>query len=153
MASQTMDKYTLPAGKSKHEFSVPHVKGLRVCVSTKNKTFMQRYTFAGKKHCVVLGRYPDMDLIEAISKVQANDQKIAQGINPNQSKEEGHSQDVLFRHFTQNIYLPAVKPHKKSYSDDESRIRIHLIPVLGKKKLSDITSAELSQLLANKQQE
>lgn len=153
MAAHTMDKYTLPAGKSKHEFSVPHVSGLRVSVSTKNKTFMHRYTFDGKKHCVVLGKHPEMSLIEAISQVQENHQKIAQGINPNQSKVADHSQDVLFRHFAQNVYLPAVKPHKKSYWDDESRIRIHLIPTLGKRKLSDITSVDLSQLLAKKQQE
>ncbi|MEK5777631.1 hypothetical protein VXE44_21425, partial [Acinetobacter nosocomialis] len=56
----SMDAYSLPLGKSKHEYSVEGCKGLKVIVSTQSKTFLFRFNFDGVKKSLKVGKYPIM---------------------------------------------------------------------------------------------
>ena len=143
--------YPLPVGKSKHEYSVKEISGLRVVVSTTGITFMFRFTMNGRKYCISLGKLSDKSFEEILEMITQIRLLIAKGINP---KTELQKQQHIptFAQFAKNTYLPAVKPHKRSYPDDVSRMRLHLNPILGDKLLNEITTPMLNALLVEKQQ-
>ena len=146
-----ISNYPLPEGKSKHEYSVNGITGLRIVVSKKSTTFMFRYTFQGKKYVVVLGKASEMSLKEAIELVHKYQALLHKGINPT-TEQQKQQLIPTFAQFAKDTYLPAVKPHKRSYPDDVSRIRLHLNPTIGDKLLNEITTPMLNALLVEKQQ-
>ena len=146
-----MRNYPLPEGKSKHEYSVNGITGLRIVVSKKSTTFMFRYTFQGKKHAIVLGKASEISIAEILDLVHKYQSLLQKGTNP--TLEQQKQQRIpTFAQFAKNTYLPAVKPHKRSYPDDVSRMRLHLNPILGDKLLNEITTPMLNALLVEKQQ-
>lgn len=54
--------------------------------------------------------------------------------------------DLLFRDFAFNVYLPFVRPRKRSWRTDESLIRNHLIPALGSRQLADVEVLDIFAL-------
>lgn len=142
-----IEEITIPEGKTTIEVSVPGVKGLKLVISTKSKTFLFRWVFEGKKESKVIGKYPDMSLETVIGIVTQYHALLAKGISP--LAEVKNQQQRIFSDFSTKVYLLAIKPHKKSYADDESRLRNHLIPILGHYPMTEITVAMLSKLLAD----
>ena len=132
----------------------PHfqITGLRVVVSAKNIRFLCRLTFNGKKLSKSLGScsYPEFAQ-QAESKlvmVKSYHLKAAQNLHPFDDNLQS-IQVMSFAHFVQNIYLPHVQNRKKSYKDDESRARIHLIPILGHLTFNQMTIGRLNQLFTD----
>ncbi|MCY6412854.1 tyrosine-type recombinase/integrase [Acinetobacter sp. VNH17] len=146
-----MNNYPLPEGKSKHEYSVNGIKGLRIVISTKSTTFLWRYSFTRKKCSMVLGKYPEISIYQAIELITQYQVLLDKGINPDAEQRRQQSTPT-FAYFVTNIYLPAVQPYKRSYKDDESRIRTHLIQILGKLLINGITVPMVSSALIECQQ-
>ena len=49
--------------------------------------------------------------------------------------------------FAQNEYLPYVKTYKKSWNMDESRLRNHILPHFGRRRMSDIEKRDVVALI------
>lgn len=141
-----MDEYSLPEGKSKVEFSVLAVRGLKVIVSRASKTFMFRGVFNGKKISTTLGKYPEMSLDQAINIVLSFQNKLKIGINPIDEIKKIENIPTL-AYFFYKVYLPLAKLNKKSWKDDISRFKNHIEPTLGHIQLNQITAAMLSDLM------
>ena len=130
------------------EKSVEGVPGLRIVYRSTTTAFMLRHTYLSKKISKALGKEPEMSLEQAKAiALKCNEAKSA-GLHP-YSIFESDKQPMNFRDFVLNVYLPAIRPHKKSYNDDESRLRNHLIPVLGHYLVTEITAPMLGKLLAD----
>ena len=52
-----------------------------------------------------------------------------------------------FEAFAKNEYLPYVKTYKKSWNMDESRLRNHLFPRFGKRRMNDIAKRDVVELI------
>ncbi len=141
-----MDGYAYDPDKP-IERSVDGIPGLRVICRPNTKAYLLRHTYLSKKISKALGKEPEMSFEQAKAIGLKCNQAKAAGLHP-YSIFEADKQPMNFREFVIDIYLPAVKPHKKSYKDDESRLRNHLIPVLGQYPLTEITTPMLSKLLA-----
>ena len=63
-------------------------KGLFLEVSTQGtKSWWYRYTLNGKQERLVIGKYPDISLAEAITKRDEASNQVANGISPKQQKQ------------------------------------------------------------------
>ncbi len=130
------------------ERSVEGVPGLRVNCRPHSISYLLRHTYLSKKISKALGKEPEMSFEQAKAiALKCNEAKSA-GLHP-YSIFEADKQQMTFVDFALEVYLPAIKPHKKSYPDDESRLRNHLTPVLGHYPLTAINAPMLSKLLAD----
>lgn len=132
----------------------PHtdVTGLRLVVTAKSVRFLCRLNFQGKKLSKTLGSFShecfESEIDRLIAEVKIFSQHILNGLHPFENQEL-NTTSITFGKFVQEFYLPNAEMRKKSYKDDESRVRIHLIPVFGNSSFKDITVGQLNQLLAN----
>ena len=128
------------------------VLGLRLVPTTKNVRFLCRLTFQGKKLSKTLGSFShdsfESELPKLVIEVKVFNQRILNGLHPFEDQEE-KTKSITFGKFAQEIYLPNAEMRKKSYKDDESRVRIHLIPAFGNSTFKEITVGKLNQLLAD----
>lgn len=143
-------------GKSREvEYSsVEAPPGLRLVVNRRGlKTWLLRYTIqpAGQRHAtplkraVKLGEFPTMDPASAITKAGELRAQIAAGIDPlaeREERDEAPTLDEFFRH----TYWPHIKTSLRSAKDAESRWRLHLAPVFGHLKFSQLKTAEILRL-------
>lgn len=146
LLSFDVERLTVPSGKSKVEYSVPNVKGLKVVVSHASKTYMFRGVFNGKKISTTIGKHPNVTLMSASQVADEYQRLLATGINPVNQKHKVASIPTLASYFY-DTYLPFAKFNKKSWSDDISRFKNHIEPDVGHLQLSKITAAALNDLM------
>lgn len=144
-----------PESRSKaDEYSDLETPGLKVLVSKSRQiTFYHRYVINGKKRPHRIGVYPGISIIEARQKVQDNRAKLDIGQDPQEDSDRIKGMPTFGEHA--KSYLAFVKQYKKSANADDSKLRIHLLPKFGKRRLSDITikdvqgyHAEIAQKLS-----
>jgi integrase len=72
--------------------------------------------------------------------------KIAVGQNP--FDEQHHKSTIRrFQEFVAMDYLPYIKARKRSYTTDESHLRNHIYPIIGRSYLDAITHREINNLV------
>lgn len=125
------------------------VTGGRFVLSEHKVRFLCRLTFQGNKVSKSLGTCAhsefEQNLPIVIETIRTFHVRMAQGLHP--FEETKNPKDITFAEFALSTYMPNAMSRKKSYKDDASRLRIHLNPVLGSRKLSDINVAVLQPLL------
>ncbi|PJC86017.1 integrase [Vibrio sp. HA2012] len=140
------------------------VRGLGLEVYTSGqKTFRYEQKVKGRNIKVTLGTFPELTVEQARKLAQENAQKISQGINPNEEKQkerekqkQAQSFDDLFEQYVAlvRIDIKSGTRRESSLKGFEARYRIHLKPLIGKKKAEDFTKADgrklLKQILADK---
>ncbi|ENV59711.1 tyrosine-type recombinase/integrase [Acinetobacter soli] len=121
---------------------VPTVKGLR---------FLARFVFQGKKVSKSLGScaYPEFE--DKLAALKSELDRFHRLINENRHPFEIEQPIIkpTISTFVHSIYLPNAKSRKKSYQDDESRLRIHILPIIGHLTWNEINTGTLSQLLSD----
>ncbi|ATY42702.1 site-specific integrase [Acinetobacter baumannii] len=124
------------------------VTGLRFVVTVQHVRTLARLTFQGKKISKSLGTFShadfDQNLEKLISQMQRFHQRIAQGLAP--FEDEVKPANTL-REFALTIYMPSAEMRKKSYKDDEAKLRMHILPVIGDYPFEDINAGMLNKLL------
>lgn len=71
---------------------------------------------------------------------------IAMGQNP--FDEQQHKASIRrFQDFSDLDYLPYIKARKRSYTTDESHLRNHIYPMIGRLYLDDITHRDINRLV------
>ena len=133
-----------PANKGKIDLFDSHCKGLLLEVRpTGGKTWYLRYTDArGKQHQYRIAPADDLSLDQARKKVDDLRGQVALGHDPAAEKAELRSTPT-FADFIADRYMPYVKGYKKSWCSDDSYLRNHLLPALGKKHLDEITKRDV----------
>lgn len=146
---KTIDWSQFQLGKeydSKH-LNLVNVKGLKFVRSETGVRFLCRFTFDGKKISQSLGSccYEELytKILSLATQVQAYHQTMAKGTHPFNHHTQSMS-DMSFANFALKVYLPNAKSRKKSYCNDETRLRVHILPIVGDKAFSDINVAFLN---------
>lgn len=110
---------------------------------------LARLVFQGTKLSKSLGTYShaefEQNLPIIVEKISAFHHRIAQGLHP--FEETKNPKDITFAEFAQSTYMPNAMSRKKSYRDDESRLHLHVNPVIGGLKLSEINVGTIRKLL------
>lgn len=127
------------------EYSDTQVVGLKLQVSKGGrKFFLLRYTFSKQKKSIRLGEYGPLSLQDARQRANELKAQIGRGIDPQEERRQ-HEAMLTFGQFATDHYLPYAYANKRTACTDESKLRIHLLPLLQNRKLNQITTAELQR--------
>ncbi len=128
------------------EYSDTDVVGLKLAVSKSGrKYFWHRYRFRGRKKSIKLGEYPSVSVTDARLMVHENKNLLARDLDPATERNKRRKVPTLAE-FAAETYLPYAKQHKKSWKDDESKIRRDIGAMLGSIPINEITTREVMQL-------
>lgn len=121
--------------------------GLRIYPSGK-KTFVVTFrTHANTKRFIKLGSFPETTVEQARALANGHLDAVRKGRDPQAELAEKRSEQT-FDAFA-DWYLAHVEHRKKTSAKDSERLRLHIRPVIGKRKLSEITPAMLAKLHDN----
>lgn len=128
--------------KSKEiEYSDLEIAGLRVLVNRLGrKSFLFRYTHAGRKRSMKVGGYPETDIIEARTQVIAWRGLLAKGIDPQVSQEEAAKARLTFRTFFEEYLWQHILATKRSAKADRSRWENHVLKEFGARELASVST-------------
>ena len=120
--------------------------GVRVYPSGR-KTFLVTYRNAqGTKRFLRLGDFGQLTVEQARDLAKAKLADVLHGRDP--QAQRAKARDELSFEQLAARYLEHVKGHKRSWDDDAQRLRDHILPALGKKRLSEIGRADIERLHA-----
>jgi integrase len=121
--------------------------GLRLVVTKRGmKSWLFRYVMPrasgpGIKRAIKIGVYPGIDPVDASRISLELRAQIAQGIDPQEAKQE-EEREITLDEFFQTEYWPNAK-HLRSAGDVESRWRLHLRPVFGHLRFKELKTADI----------
>ncbi|NQZ81671.1 MAG: site-specific integrase [Colwellia sp.] len=119
--------------------------GLKCLVGkTGNKRFLFRYTFNQRKQSVGLGRFSDINVVDARKLAQKHRMAINGGINP--KVDRNCPTRLTIDEFFQQHYLPSIKKRKKSWRDDLYRYDTHIAPGFGQTLFQELRTIDVQQL-------
>jgi integrase len=137
---------TCPDGKRRIEFCDTAVPGLYVEVrntSPDQGTFYLRYKDSSGKTChAKIGRTIDIDLATAREKAKERRAEITLGADPAAEK-KARKAILTFTTFFEDHYLPVARQTKRTWKRDQELFNLRLKDKFGRKKLSQITRAEI----------
>ena len=114
------------------------------------KSFMTVYTFEKKQRWLTIGRYPDISLSKAREEVRKIRNKVENQIDPTDSKHQEQADRInapTVAEFAQEYLEKWARPKKVSAAEDERVLNRDIIPVIGKRKMKDVTRTEVINLL------
>ncbi len=144
LSATTVRKLNCPANLGKVDYFDANCKGLLLEIrKSGGKTWYLRYTnFRGKQHQFRIAQVNDMSLEQARKRAHELRGQIALGIDPAAEKSVRRAVPS-FADFIEQRYLPFVKGYKRSWRTDESLLRNHLLPTLGKRHLDEISKTDI----------
>lgn len=144
LTPQFVKNATCTQDKKKDDFFDTDCKGLLLEVRVSGgKTWYLRYLDErGKTRQFKLADECDVSLAQARKLADKLRGQIALGIDP--AAEKATLRTVpTFANFMADRYMPFVKGYKRSWMSDDSYLRNHLLPALGKKHLDEITKHDV----------
>jgi integrase len=133
------------AASREREYSDTQVVGLKLLVNKAGRKFFYlRYTINKRKRGIKIGEFGPMSLIEARNRSNELKAAINNGIDPQEEKQQ-LQQIPTFKAFARQHYLPHAYANKRSAKADESKLRLHLLPLLGNRRIDQITPQELQR--------
>jgi integrase len=140
-----------PLGKSHIEVFDSEVKGFYLDVlCSGRKTYRLRFKQDGLKKLQTLGDSANLSLLLARAMAIKNLLLLNSAnasSNPLQTSSSGVSRSdkrININDFLQLQYVPYVRSYKKSWSSDESMIRLHVAPTMGKLIMSKVTPLDIA---------
>lgn len=131
------------------EYSDSEVVGLKLAVTkTGRKFFWHRYRFRGTKRMMRLGEYPSLTVSQARQMVHDNKNLLGRDLDPADERNRRRGVPTLAE-FGEQEYLPYARQHKRSWKDDESKLRGEVGQLLGHVQLTDISTRDVMQLHAS----
>lgn len=128
------------------EFSDAEVPGLKLSVSKGGrKTFHLRYRLLGRKRCIRIGPFPSVTVKDARLRAHEFRAMIARDEDP-LTERETKAAVPTFEEFALNQYLPFAKTRKRSWAEDEQKIRKVLLPEFSGRRLTDIKTRDIVAL-------
>jgi len=125
---------------SELEVSDTVVVGLKLLIGKNgNKKFLYRYSYKGKKSSIAIGGFGAFTVDQARALANQHKATVAQGDDPKQLRHD-KLMEMTFAEFAKTHYLPHAFANKRSARDDESKLRLYLVPKFGDTPLSEITT-------------
>jgi integrase len=125
------------------EYTDTEVAGLKLLVSKSGRKFYYfRYTLNGQKRGMKIGEHGAFTVAEARKQALELRGQVNRSIDPQAEKTLSRAMPT-FEEFALNEYLPYARQHKRSAKWDESKLKIHLLPKFGRRKLNEITVREI----------
>lgn len=118
--------------------------GVRVYPSGK-RSFVLSYRCRGRSHIKVIGKYGVLTLEQARDLAQRHLVSLIDSKDPFDEKDKMRG-SVTFKEFCYEYMERYAKQHKKTWSQDESRIRQTFLRAFGSVRIDAITRAEIAQL-------
>lgn len=130
-----------------YEVSDTEVTGLRLSITKGGRKFwFWRYTFEGRKRAARIGEYPATDLAAARKRAAEMRATIDQGKDAQAAKDDLKAMPS-FAEYAEREYMPMARQTKRSHKDDAHRLKNHLLPRFGHKKLSEISTREIQAFI------
>jgi integrase len=124
-----------------------HRDGAGLCLDVRpsSKSWLHRYTLNGNRNCVILGKYPNMDLSAARIASEENREKIGKGIDPKTAKILESS--ITFETVA-DLWISAYgsKIKEKTAHDAMRKFELHCTKIL-KVPVNQITSMMIVEML------
>jgi integrase len=118
--------------------------GIRVYPSGCKSFFVSYRNKSGTKKRHTIGDFGLFTTTDARRLAQDMLADVRRGTDPQMDRQEKRQEDT-FAELAER-YLEYVKDRKRSYRDDAQRLRDHVLPTLGPKKLSEITLRQLQAI-------
>ena len=114
--------------------------GLKLLVSKGGrKTYLLRYTYLTKRKAVRIGLHGAMTPQQARQRALELLAMIDhQGVDPQQEREKARAVPTV-EEFVENDYLPHCRSSLRDFRSVESKLRNHILPRFGGKRITDIT--------------
>ena len=120
--------------------------GLRVTpTGAKSWILLYRVASGGKLRRLTFGTYPDLGLAEARDTARAELQKAQTGRDPGAEQQTARAH--TFQQLADQYIEKHAKRHKRSWRDDDRRLRNVLIPAWGERPAAAIRRADVRDLL------
>ena len=117
--------------------------------SSGGKTYYQRYTDErGRERQFKVGPADVLTLRQARRKAQQIKAAAILGSNPQEERQQRRAIPTL-QIFVNDHYLPFVKTYKRSWQTDETILRVHVLPHLGRLCLDEVTTATITEVVAS----
>jgi integrase len=144
LTSSIVASTVCPTNQKKLDLFDTQTKGFLLEVrSSGGKTFYLRYQDSrGKTRQLKLADSSDVSLSQAHTLAEKARNKIAMGGDPSVERVNAKLVPTLVN-FSADRYMPFANGYKRSWSTDDSILRNHLLPVLGKKRLDEITKHDV----------
>jgi hypothetical protein len=111
---------------------------------TGSKTWIYRYKINNKKEYIILGHYPDIDLHHARKEFLKFREKRRAGINPKEFVNQEKERDLsTVKCFILDWYSGYIEKHRANPKQIKQLIDADIIPLLGDKKLSTLTTMDI----------
>jgi integrase len=139
---------TCPTSRRKIDYFDSEQRGFLLEVrSSGRKTFYQRYTDGkGRTRQCKIGPADIVTLDQARQKGRDIVSAVLLGADPQHEREVLREVGTVAE-FMHERYLPYVMAQKRSWKTDETLIRIHILPALGRLRLDEVTEARVTELL------
>lgn len=106
-----------------------------------------RYRFGGKKAILRLGEWPSVTTTEARRRANEMKAKLSNDIDPRSEREAARAIPTLAE-FCEQEYVPHAKRTIRSARDSEQRLRVHVLPVLGTRRIDAVRRGDIERLHA-----
>ncbi len=137
------------SAKSK-EVSDSEVTGLRIICSAgtaRRKFFYFHYTIHGLRKKAKIGEFPAIGIQEARQQALEWRAAVDRGVDPMDQRDRVRQMPTVTQYATDE-YLPYAKQHKVSWDMDESKLRLHILPKFGPRRLCDISTRDVQMYVA-----
>ncbi|MBS0532435.1 MAG: tyrosine-type recombinase/integrase [Proteobacteria bacterium] len=148
MSASFAKKAACPDGQAKVDFFDAQQKGFLLEVrSSGRKTYYQRYRDErGRERQFKVGRADVLTADQARRKARSVFARAVLGEDPQQRRQELRAIPVL-ADFVRDRYLPFIATYKRSWRTDETILRLHALPLLGKLALDEITPDHIVEVV------
>lgn len=145
---EALPAHAMDSPSREAEYTDMECIGLHLRVGKSGRKFFQhRYRHLGRKKCLTLGEFPFVTVQDARQRVSENKALLAKDIDPADEKVRKRN-DLTLSEFIKTYYVPHATMHKKTWQEDVYKIDKWINPVLGKLRLSTITSRDISSFQA-----
>jgi integrase len=121
--------------------------GVRVYPTGRRSFVVAFRNETGTKRFFTLGVYGSLTVDQARRLAKDKLSEVRHGRDPQAERHEKRK-EMLFDELAER-YVEYVRDHKRSWKNDHQRLRDHILPAIGKRKLSEITLRQVQNLHAS----
>lgn len=148
-SSAFVRRATCPSEDKKIDYFDIALRGFMLEVrASGGKTYYQRYTDErGRERQYKVGPADVLTLRQARRKAAQIKAQAILGSDPQEERQQRRTIPTL-QTFIYERYLPFVRNYKRSWRTDETILRLHVLPHLGRCHLDEVTPASITDLIA-----
>ncbi|MDP8245850.1 MAG: site-specific integrase [Candidatus Hinthialibacter antarcticus] len=119
--------------------------GLRIH-PTNSKSWIIQYRIGNKQRFMNIGQFPKVTLIKARNTAKEKFGEIAGGVDPTEQRKKNKERQLTIEQLCNHYMTEYAKPRKKSWKEDERKIKRHVLPRIGKKPALSLKRADIMRI-------